>query len=294
MAKFEHPWLKIGNDVKIGVDGRYEIGESSRGGIVSNLWQSCLEFVEKQIEIMDSVRVGLLKGAKGKGEPIVYIGSKYMVELTIPRKIVFWNRGVSGILKIERNEGGYTRLQTGNLVFEEFLGYDEKLEEKILNLALKYDIGYPAEMLSADVKKDTLILYAPDGKVVFEVDDKTYNLNFLTLCGYLDEKDVVFEWIGNVAEKLLKENVIKEYEKIGKDLFIKSESYEILYNVRDAELVKFSFLVRDLKVRLTEDKFWFWARGKIDVEVRVEWQDMVRFKREVGNKLWGFLRWLVF
>lgn len=296
-AKFNYPWLELEEIGKIGLDGSYEI-KGRAGGSVENLIESLFEFTDK---LMENSRIDFIDMSTYNWNRVqnVHLDGAYKISFVVPCGIEFLNleRKVLGSLVVEQSGRVFGSLKIKRRVFtEEIQGYEEKFVEKVLNLALRHRIGYPLYMLKPEIEGENLVFRAPDGETVLEISDKNYKLNYQTFGGSLRKNSgVVLKWLEDAILRNCKEN-LESWTVRNKTLMLLAGKFKILYDINEKKLSDFDLRLNGLQVSsvASEIRITDWPARKVEGYILVGMKNMEKFNLKVGEKLWEFLKWLIF
>lgn len=281
-------FLNIESMIEIGTDGRYRISAKR------NLVEEVVKFVDVLIGESKFEKL-ILDSYRNRFMPRVWLRGKYEIDFVIPYRIGFEAVGIYGELRVEPGVEVWAEVTVEKSSFTEKLGYDEKYEKKLLELAVRHGIGYPVNMLKPEVQGNSLVFYAPDGNVVFEINDKTYKLNYLTFAGQTRKKRTILGWLENViVSKVSKE--FEEYRRSGDAYLIEAENFKISYDAKNKKVMYFEVKIKNLKIKeiLNNVKIEDDAKERVEVEVVVGWKDMEAFRSRVGEKIWDILKYYAF
>lgn len=294
-ARFEYPWLQVGDVARISVEGKGE-AKSKIFTTAGNLVESLIEFIDLVLE--DCKFSGSVSDTCNHHTILkVYLEGKYRVDLAIPCQLWFRNakETIYGNIGVARDGAVYGSLRVKNATFTETIpGYGGEISEKLIELGAKHKIYYPLYMLQPVANDERLSFYTPDGELVFEISDKGYSLNYEAFGGSVRKwSGVVVKWLEDTILRNFNEDL--ENADIGKTILkAKAGNFEVLYNTSEKRVIDFKFLQDGLTITLIGDNIKI-SDSSRRIEVYVVGAQIVRdFVARISEKLWHIFKPLVF
>lgn len=292
---FKEPWLIIGDEAGISLDGRVLNGGIEKK-VVRNLGVALFEFLDRLLEESKLEKFEMVS-CFGYNVPRLCFEGKYKTVFIVPCKISFQGSGVEGVISFhgisKRYITSYFELKFGKVSYFE-PGENEFVANKMIELASRHRLGLPLYVLDAKIENDTLVFYAPDGNWVFKLNDEDYELNYHTFYGLTKKSKTVLKWFEWAIVKSFKER-LDSWRIDGNALKARSGNFDVFYDLEKRELVGFTLAIKELWIEMVSMNRMIKIselKGK-----RIEscvWANLQRFCGTVGMKLWDLFKFLSF
>lgn len=290
--KFDGYTIEIPGKFKLNLDGNLETNsQCNASAIVDGLLECMLRFASLVLEKSNITEIKWYE-KRGKCYPKISYSGKFYIDFCIPTNLEIRRWGLYGGIigrGVDEEDDNWAFLLAGKWHFYNRVKYN--VEEKLLDLALKFKLGLPAHLTNTRIANNSLLFYAPNGDLVLELADDDYKLHYTTMLGELDNSENFLKWLEKTIINAM-ELELKKYDKSGAEHEIVAGNYTIIYDPNEK-------MVRDLKYNGNSYEIQI-ERKRLGVESKDKRMGFyVNFNRNeffesLGTKLWDIVKYFVF